>query len=211
MAGQVGSADGVGAAARFYQPDGIASDKAGNLYVADTVSSTIRKIVIATRVVTTLAGVAGQFGAADGTGAAANFDYPDGVDADGAGNLYVADTGNGTIRRIAVATGAVTTLAGTAGQLGSADGMGGDARFNYPHGIASDGAGNLYVAGGNTIRKVAIATATVSTPIGSPDRVGVSLGALPASLNNCYGLVVLPTGDLAIVDSLEDAVLIAHL
>jgi hypothetical protein len=105
----------------------------------------------------------------------------------------------------------VTTLAGAAGQLGSEDGTGAAARFNGPYGIAGDGAGNLYVADGNTIRRVAIEAATVSSLIGSPGRFGVSFGALPASLNASRGIAVLPTGELAIVEAREDAVLIGHL
>ena len=75
-----------------------------------------------------------------------------------------------------------------------------------------DGAGNLYVAddGNHTIRKVVIGTATVSTVVGAPALVGVSLGALPASLNAPYSVAVLPTGQLAIVDNVENAILLAR-
>jgi hypothetical protein len=96
------------------------------------------------------------------------------------------------------------------GAAGYADGTGAAARFGGALGIASDGAGNLYVADGNTIRKIAIATATVSTVIGSPGQVGVALGALPASLSKPQGVVVLPTGELAIADAGENAILIAR-
>ena len=100
---------------------------------------------------------------------------PIGIATDGAGNLYVADTGNSTIRKIVIATRAVTTFAGVAGETGSVDGTGAAARFTGPNAIASDGAGNLYVGDGNgTIRKIAIASAAVSTVIGSPGRMGVS-------------------------------------
>ena len=86
-----------------------------------TSNNTIRKVVIATGAVTTLAGTAGVTGAADGTGAAARFNGPYGIASDGAGNLFVADTGNHTIRKIVIATGAVTTLAGAASLSGSAE------------------------------------------------------------------------------------------
>ena len=93
---------------------------------------------------TTLAGIAGH-GSVDGTGSAARFRYPCGVAVDSAGNVYVADTGNHTIRKVTPA-GVVTTLAGLAGSSGSADGTGSAARFNGPAGVAVDSAGNVYVA-----------------------------------------------------------------
>jgi sugar lactone lactonase YvrE len=191
--------------ARFSGPTAIIGDGAGNLYVADTANSIIRKVVVATGAVTTFAG-AGSPGSADGSGAAARFSYPYGIASDGAGNLYVADTGNSTVRKIALSTGAVTTVVGKAGQTGSTDGIGGAARFNYPYGIASDGAGTLYVAdtGNGTIRKVAIGSATVSTVLWSP-------GAGAASLDTAYGIAVLSTGDLAITDFAQNAVLIGAL
>ena len=155
-AGSLGSADGSGTAARFYYPTGIAGDAAGNLCVADTLNSTIRKITPAGEV-TTLAGNAGSPGSADGSGAAARFNWPLGIAGDAAGNLYVADTFNSTIRKITPA-GKVTTLAGQAGSVGSADGSGAAARFSHPEGVACDAAGNLYVAdtGNNIIRKITV-------------------------------------------------------
>ena len=104
--------------------------------------------------VTTIAGTALANGSADGTGAAARFYYPFGITTDGT-NLYVADKANSTIRKIVIATGAVTTVAGTAGATGSADGTGADARFFFPRGVTMNGT-NLYVADTNnsTIRKI---------------------------------------------------------
>ena len=97
-AASIGSADGTGSAARFYGPAGVATDSSGNVYVADTFNHTIRKITPA-GVVTTLAGLAGSYGSADGTGSAARFYYPYGVATDASGNVYVADSGNNTIRK----------------------------------------------------------------------------------------------------------------
>ncbi len=180
-AGVFGSADGTGAAARFNSPFGVATDSAGNVYVADAFNSTIRKITPA-GVVTTLAGAAGVFGSADGTGAAASFNFPQGVATDSTGNVYVADTVNSTIRKITPA-GVVTTLAGTAGVSGSADGTGAAARFNRSQGVATDGAGNVYVADTNNsiIRKITSA-AVVSTIAGGAGEIGFTEGALPGVL-----------------------------
>jgi sugar lactone lactonase YvrE len=106
-----GSADGMGAAARFEGPHGVAVDTSGTVYVADTGNHTIRKVTPA-GVVTTLAGAPGEAGSADGTGAAPRFDGPSGVAADASGNVYVADTGNNTIRKVTPA-GVVSTVVGT--------------------------------------------------------------------------------------------------
>src|SRR5256885_1483488 len=104
-----GSADGTGSAAQFNYPHGVAVDSAGNVYVAD--STTIRKVT-PPGVVTTLAGLAGTSGSADGTGSSARFIYAKSVTVDNVGNVYVADSD--TIRKVTPA-GVVTTLAGLAG------------------------------------------------------------------------------------------------
>ena len=122
--------------------------------MADINNHTIRKITTA-GVVTTLAGAAGVLGSSAGSGTAATFGYPTGVAVDAAGNVYVADYYNYTIRKI-TAAGVVTTLAGKAGEGGSADGTGPKARFDAPSAITIDSAGNMYVAdlGNHTIRKI---------------------------------------------------------
>jgi hypothetical protein len=160
-----GSADGTNSAARFASPYGAAVDANGNVYVADTSNHTIRKMTpVGTNwVVTTLAGLAGVTGSADGTGSAARFNAPGDVTVDSGGNLYVAEYGNGTIRKVTpVGTNwVVTTLAGLAGNPGSADGTNSVARFYGPISVAVDSATNLYVADfrNDTIRKV--------TPVGT--------------------------------------------
>jgi hypothetical protein len=124
--------------------------------VVDHNNATIRKITpVGTNwVVTTVAGLAGNRGSADGAGSLARFNFPRAAAADSAGNLHVVDAGNNSIRKITPA-GVVTTVAGAPGTEGSADDTGGAARFYDPRGIAVDGAGTLFVAdyGNHTIRK----------------------------------------------------------
>jgi NHL repeat len=165
LAGSSGSADGTGSAARFNSPYGVAVDSADNVYVADTGNFTIRKIT-PSGVVSTLAGLAGAYGSADGTGSAARFAIPEGVAVDSAGNVYVGDSGNDTIRKI-TPSGVVSTLAGGLGVSG--DGTGSAAGFYFPQGVAVDNAGNVYVADNfnNTIR-VGVTAPPLITTVGQP-------------------------------------------
>lgn len=132
-----GHADGIGIAASFNEPAGITTDGV-NLYVADTANNLIRKIVIATREVTTLAGKAGTFGQNDGLGETASFTGPFGVTSDGT-SLYVADTFDNAIRKVDIATGTVTSVAGIATASGRVDGTGSRAAFTRPAGVVSNG------------------------------------------------------------------------
>ena len=124
-AGQEGSVDGAASLARFSGPQGIAGDRHGNVYVADAGTHTVR-LIKPTGVVSTLAGVAGQRGAADGPGAQARFSTPQGLAVDCAGRVCVSDSDGYTLRRIST-TGHVATVAGAgaAPQERSVDGWGG--------------------------------------------------------------------------------------
>ena len=198
-AGLSGSTDGTGAAARFKAPVGVVADGAGNIYTTDL---TIRKIVTSTGAVTTLAGTVSMSGSVDGTGAAARFDYPIGIAADRTGNLYVADQQNWTIRRIVMSTGAVTTLAGTAGMAGTADGTGAAARFYGPTGVVADGSGNLYTTDYSTIRKIVISTGAVTTLAGMAGTTGSADGiGTAARFNNPSGVATDDAGNLYVVDA----------
>ena len=172
-----GSRDGLGGVARFGGITATFSDGAGTLYVSDANNATVRKVVLATGEVTTIAGTPGLQGSVDGQGSEARFFGPWGLAGDGAGNLYVADPGSHTVRRIDLGTNQVTTLAGQAGQVGSADAVGAAARFNSPRALAIGGGGTLYVGdeGNNTIRSVDLATGDVGTLVQlSGDIVDVS-------------------------------------
>ena len=156
-----GFADGDGTAARFDTPSGLAVDRAGNVYVADTGNHAIRKVT-PLGVVSTVAGT-GVAGFHDGAAAQAQFNGPISVAVDAHGNVYVADTYNDRIRRIDT-QGQVSTLAG--GELpGNIDGLGAQARFDTPTALAVDAQGIVWVADSrnNTIRRIA-PDGTVTTP-----------------------------------------------
>ncbi len=194
-----GNVDGVGAAARVQLSGQLAIDSAGNLYFAQSTTHTIRKVT-PQGVVTTIAG-AGEPGENDGIGTAARFSYPLGTAVDGIGNVYVADSNNHTIRKIAP-DGTVTTMAGKAGVTGNVDGVGSAARFFRPMGIAADAVGTLYVAdqGNHTIR--AITPGGVVTTIGgvalfpaNTDGVGAA-----ARFYQPTGIAVDAAGNLVVAD-----------
>ncbi len=196
--GAIGSADGTGTAASFNSPSGVAVDSAGNLYVADIFNNKIRKIS-ATGVVTTFAGN-GNFSSVDGTNTAASFADPYGVAVDSAGNVYVADSWNHKIRKI-TADGMVTTLAGN-GAVGSADGTGTAASFNFPEGVAVDLAGNVYVAdsGNNIIRKIT-ATGVVTTLAGNGSFGSTDGTGSAASFYSPSSVAVDLTGNVYVADT----------
>jgi len=163
VAESAGSEDGVGSAARFNAPDALAVDGGSNLYVSDRKNHTIRKIDVA-GVVTTLAGSPGLKGSADGAGGGARFYHPGGICLDGAGNLFVGDACNNTIRRITPG-GVSSTLAGRAAP-GQTRLNNSDAVVGMPDGLAMDGQGDIYYVRhlGHVIRRV--------TPDGTITTVG---------------------------------------
>jgi hypothetical protein len=145
--GVAGSSNGSNSVAHFNAPIAIAVDSTGALYVGDFGNNTIRKIVqFGTNWgVTTLAGLAGSSGSADGSGGAARFYLPQGVVVDNWHNVFVADSGNFTIRKITSA-GVVSTIAGLPGANGTANGTGTFARFGEPYGLTVDLLGNVTIA-----------------------------------------------------------------
>jgi len=214
-AGVNGANDGTDQSAQLNEPSSIAIDSSNNLYVADSGNNTLRKISPSGSdwVVTTIAGTAGNTGAGDGTNGVAQFNYPSGIAVDAAGNVYVADTFNNTIRE-AVRNGTnwvVTTIAGNYQAYGSVDGTNLNAKFYYPSSITVDSAGNLYVAdsGNSTLRKITpVGTNWVVTTIagvalspGSTDGTNtVALFYAPA------GITVDATGNLYVADTVNNTI-----
>ena len=212
MTNSPGSADGTNSAATFNTPYGIAVDGATNLYVADTYNNTIRLVrpVSGSWVVSTIAGLAGNSGFANGSNSVARFNAPAAIVVDAQTNLFVADYTNQTIRRITpIGTNwAVTTIAGSVGNSGSADGTNTAARFNQPQALALDHIGNVYVAdsGNSTVRQCSISgtnwivTTVAGTPgvIGSQDGVGIN-----ALFNNPWGIVADSSNNLVVLDNYE--------
>ena len=154
MAGVQGTNDGIGEQARFIGPQGVALDRNGNLYVADSAARTVRMLTPTgpsrqtNWSVVTIAGQPNVKGSADGTNHTATFFYPRGLTVDAAGNIYVTDFYNHNLRKIAPqgTNWVVTTLAGPASGSGFADGTNASARFANPTGIVTDAATNLYIA-----------------------------------------------------------------
>ncbi|MBL0153227.1 MAG: IPT/TIG domain-containing protein [Chitinophagaceae bacterium] len=198
-----GYADGNGTAASFNVPSGVTRDASGNIYVADRDNHRIRKITPA-GVVTTFAG-SGTAGFVNGNGTAAQFNQPYSITIDGAGNLYVGDRMNHSIRKITPA-GVVSTLAGD-GNGGMINGTGSGARFNEPLGVAADAAGNVYVADyiNSLVRKVT--PAGVATTFAGSGGFSLTDGTgTAASFSGPFGICLDASGNLFIGDYNNNAI-----
>jgi len=197
--GSSGSADGTGKAARFALPGGVRTDPSGNIYLADSSNYAIRKVTPA-GVVTTVAGTPGKKGTADGPAATAQFAGVGGVAVDSLGNIFVADSGNYTIRKI-TPEGIVSTFAGLAGTRGDGDGTGSAARLYDPQNLAIDSANNIYVpdGAGNVVRMITpgavVTTLAGSGTAGSADGTGTA-----AEFNDPTGIAADMFGNVYVAD-----------
>lgn len=203
--GVAGSADGTPDLARFSTPNYLAVARDGGVAIGDFGNSTLR--VVAGNQVRTLAGSPGLVGFADGTGSAARFARNGGLAFDSAGNLFVADWDNHVIRRV-TPDGVVSTVAGSPGVPGSADGTGSGARMSNPNGLVVDASDNIFFVdwGNHTVRKITPA-GVVSTVAGAPGQPGSADGTgAAARFNIPGGLAVDAAGHLYVTDMLNHTV-----
>ena len=196
--------------ARLHNPEAVAVDAAGNLYIADTYNHCIRRVDPA-GTIATIAGVGRSgFGGDGGAAVSALLRWPRGLAVDGAGNLYIADSGNDRVRRVDP-SGTITTIAGVGhGTFSEADGPAIAAVLNIPMGLAFDGAGNLYIAdtGHHHIRRVDPG-GIITTIAGRRNILGYAYGgyngdsgpALEVQLHAPKGLAVDAAGRIYIADS----------
>ncbi len=207
-----GNVDGVGKAALFSTPAGLAFDGDHTLFIADTDEDTIRTYDTQTGMVTTIAGVAGMYGGKNGPGLMAHFASPLQLAYDRvAQKLYVSES-SCDIRLITFNPVTVARLTGNQGQCGHDDGSFANATFERPQGMAFDAGGAvLWVADTDesTVRRLDLVAQTVTTPIGVPRQAATLPGPLPAELNTPWGLALVPAG-LVISSFNENVLLLAH-
>src|SRR5438128_6353405 len=212
----LGSADGTNDQARFNRPSAVVVDSVGNLFVTDNYNQTIRKITpVGTNwVVTTIAGVPGVYGTADGTNEQALFHGPQAIALAGDNTLFLTDRLNFTVRRMdRFGTNWVTsTIAGWPSTYGGfTDGLNNDAEFKFPFGIARHGNGNLYVAdfGNNAIRQIApIGPNWMTTTVaGFSGTIGTNDGpANVATFNSPNGIAVDSSETIYVADQYNNTI-----
>jgi len=203
---------GAATSGRLNNPEGVTVAPSGDLYIADTDNNVIRKVAIATGVITTVAGSGSPGSTGDGGAAtSARLKAPEDVFVLLNGDFYIADTGNHEIRKVTAATGIITTVAGNGSPGSSGDGGAAtSARLNSPRGIAIAANGDIYIGdrSNNKVRKVIALTGTITTYAGT-GAVGYSgdgASALLATLNRLQGLHLASNGDLYIADALNNVI-----
>jgi sugar lactone lactonase YvrE len=196
----------------------VAVDASGNLYIADTSDNRIRKVTLATGVITTAAGN-GQPGSTGdfNQATAAKLNMPYGVAVDASGNLYIADMNNSRIRLVTASSSVISTFAG--GGLspttctGTTDSLGDgcaatSGKLNTPRGVALDASGNLYIAdyGSNRVREVTGGNINTVAGNGTAGFMGDTGPATSAELHSPAGVAVDGSGNLYIADSANQRV-----
>lgn len=204
-AGYSGDGD-IATNASLNQPQGVAVDKFGNIYIADKSNYAIRKVEASTGIISTFAGTGVDGNTGDGELAAnAGLDRPTGVCVDTFGNVYIAHPAVDVVRKVDIATGIISTIAGTGdgGYFGDG-GLAIDAELNNPYGVYADKQGNLFIADrvNCAIRKIDQSTGIITTVagIGTPGYFGDNGPATDAELNYPGGFFVHDNGDIYIAD-----------
>jgi len=192
--------------ASLYAPTGLAFDRAGNLYISDATARVIRKVDAVTQRISTFAGNGGYGSGGDGGPAAqAEFLEPWALARDASGDLLIADAGANRVRKIGLATGTITTFAGSGQEASTGDGgPAASAAVNGPRGLLVDAQGNVWIAetGGHRVRKVDRSTGTIATVAGTGTAgfSGDSGPATAAQLNAPIGLGTDPAGNVYVAD-----------
>ncbi|MDN3297266.1 SMP-30/gluconolactonase/LRE family protein, partial [Streptomyces ficellus] len=196
--------DGPAVSAQLNYPYGIALDSTGTLYFSDHGNHRVRKVT-ADGTISTIAGTgtAGYRGD-DGPATSAQLNWPRDVAVDGAGTVYIVDSSNNRVRRIA-ADGTISTVAGTGkAGFGGDGGLATSAQLNVPFGLAVDSTGALYIAEYNShrVRRItADGKITTVAGTGTAGSKGDGGPAVSAQLNRPQALAVDDTGNLYIADS----------
>lgn len=202
---------GAATAASLDLPTALVLDAAGDVVIADTKNHRVRRIAAATGAITTVAGDGVEGYSGDGGAAtAASIDSPNGLALDEAGNLYIADTHNGRVRKVSTTTGVISTVAGVAISGGNMQAFSGDngpataAGLALPRGLTMDAAGNLYFAdsANHRIRRIS-PTGTITTVAGQGTEAfgGDNAAAVTASLDSPQSVALSPAGQLTLADS----------
>ena len=199
---------GVATSAQLFSPSGVAVDGVGDVYIADQYNDCVRRVDVTTGVITTVAGHGHVIGFSGDGGAATSalLAFPAGVAVDGLGDLYIADSGNGNIRRVDVTTGIITTVAGNGIHGFSGDGgPATSAQLDQPTGLVVDGLGDLYIAdsGNGSIRRVDATTGIITTVAGTGilGFSGDGGAATSAKLDEPWSVAVDGRGDLYIAET----------